>query len=64
MARRKSKYRRKRGSNIDFLLRLNNLHDGKEIIYEMDEISGFDIDREIDFRYIEFLLEKGLFSFE
>jgi CMP-N,N'-diacetyllegionaminic acid synthase len=48
----------------DFLLSANSIHDGKEIIYIMDDISAFDIDREIDFKFIEFLLEKGVFKFE
>ena len=48
----------------DFVLNNSGLHDGKEIVYVMDDISGFDIDREIDFQFIEFLLEEKVFSFE
>ncbi|MEF8847731.1 MAG: acylneuraminate cytidylyltransferase family protein [Candidatus Thermoplasmatota archaeon] len=47
----------------DFILKNDGLHDGKEIIYVMDDISSFDIDREIDFEFIEFLLEKEVFQF-
>ena len=32
----------------------------KTVIYEMPEISGVDIDREVDFKYVEFLLKEGL----
>lgn len=31
-------------------------------IYVMDEISGVDVDREIDFKYIEFLVKEGVFK--
>ncbi|MCK5579886.1 MAG: acylneuraminate cytidylyltransferase family protein [Candidatus Omnitrophica bacterium] len=31
---------------------------GHAAIYEMDDISGIDIDREIDFKFIEFLLKE------
>lgn len=32
----------------------------KSVSYEMNELSGFDIDREIDFTYMEFLIKEGL----
>lgn len=32
----------------------------KSIIYEMNELSGYDIDREIDFTYMEFLIKERL----
>lgn len=50
--------------NRDFLLTTNSIHSGKAIVYVMDDISGFDIDRDIDFQFIEFLLEKGVFEFD
>ena len=28
----------------------------------MDEIAGVDVDREIDFKYIEFLVKEGAFK--
>ncbi len=31
----------------------------KSIIYEMGVLSGYDIDREIDFKFIEFLMQQG-----
>ncbi|OGQ23301.1 MAG: hypothetical protein A3I05_05010 [Deltaproteobacteria bacterium RIFCSPLOWO2_02_FULL_44_10] len=34
----------------------------RSVIYEMEEISSFDIDREIDFHYAEFLVTGGYFS--
>jgi len=48
----------------DFLLNAESIHDGKEIVYVMDDIAAFDIDREIDFKFIEFLIEEGVFEFE
>jgi len=47
--------------NRDFLLTADSIHSGKAIVYVMDDISAFDIDREVDFQFIEFLLEKGVF---
>lgn len=32
------------------------------MIYEMDELSAFDIDREIDFQIVELILSKGLLT--
>lgn len=48
----------------NYLLDAKGLHCDIERIYVMDEISSVDIDREIDFRFIEFLLKSGLFRFE
>ena len=50
--------------NRDFLLKTNTIHSNKTIIYEMPEITSVDIDSEIDFLFIEFLLEKGVFKFD
>lgn len=46
------------------LIDAKSLHCDRERIYIMDEISSVDIDREIDFEFIEFLLKSGLFRFE
>jgi len=48
----------------DFLMNTNTLHSNKTIIYEMPEIASTDIDREIDFKFVEFLLEKEVFKFD
>jgi CMP-N-acetylneuraminic acid synthetase len=48
----------------DFLLITNSVFSDKSIIYEMPEIASFDIDRENDFLYIEFLLKNGVFKFD
>ena len=50
--------------NRDFLLKANTPQSEKTIIYEMPELSSIDIDREIDFLFIEFLLKKGVFKFD
>lgn len=34
----------------------------RSVVYEMDDISACDIDREIDFKFTEFLIKEGLFS--
>lgn len=34
----------------------------RTVPYVMDDISGFDIDREIDFKFAEFLIQEGLFQ--
>jgi len=34
----------------------------KTYVYEMDDISAFDIDREIDFKFIEFLAKEGIWN--
>jgi len=47
----------------DFLIQTSNILSGKCIIYEMSDFS-IDIDREIDFEFIEFILNKGLFKFD
>jgi CMP-N,N'-diacetyllegionaminic acid synthase len=33
-------------------------------IYVMDEISGFDVDREVDFKMIEFFIKEKMWSFD
>lgn len=48
----------------DHLLSATGLHCDRERVYVMDEISSVDIDREIDFAFVEFLLETGRFTFE
>jgi CMP-N-acetylneuraminic acid synthetase len=50
--------------NRDFLLKTNTLHSEKTIIYEMSEIASLDIDSELDFQFVEFLLKNGVFRFE
>jgi len=48
----------------DFLIDAKSLHCEKEKIYIMDDIASVDVDREIDFQFIEFLLESGHFQFD
>ncbi|MHA1862333.1 MAG: acylneuraminate cytidylyltransferase family protein, partial [Candidatus Thorarchaeota archaeon] len=48
----------------DFLDIATGLHCERERVYIMDELSSIDIDREVDFQFIEFLLERGLFEFK
>ena len=48
----------------DFLIDTKSLHCEREKVYVMDEIASVDIDREIDFKFIEFLLESGYFQFD
>jgi CMP-N-acetylneuraminic acid synthetase len=50
--------------NRDFLMKTITLHSDKTIIYEMPEIASVDIDKELDFMFVEFLLEKGVFEFD
>ncbi len=47
-----------------FLLSTTALHSDKTIIYEMPAISSIDIDTELDFFFIEYLLEKEVFTFD
>jgi CMP-N-acetylneuraminic acid synthetase len=49
----------------DFLLDPNNKtpYAKKALIYEMPEISRIDIDSELDFKFIEFLIQKGYLKF-
>lgn len=47
----------------DFLLNTEYLYFGKNIIYEMKDYC-IDIDREIDFNFIEFILREGIFKFD
>lgn len=35
----------------------------QSVVYEMEEVSGVDIDREIDFKFLEFLVSSGGWSF-
>jgi CMP-N,N'-diacetyllegionaminic acid synthase len=48
----------------DHLVNAKSLHCEREKVYVMDEISSVDIDREIDFKFIEFLIESDYFTFE
>lgn len=48
----------------DFLMNTGTIHSDKTIIYEMPETTSIDIDDEIDFLFIEFLLKKGVFEFD
>jgi len=50
--------------NRDFLMRTNTLHSNKTIIYEMPDEASIDIDSEVDFQYVEFLLKNGVFKFD
>lgn len=36
----------------------------KSAVHVMDELSGTDIDREVDFRFVEFILKEGLWKFD
>ncbi len=47
----------------DFLKKMNTLYSGKAIVYKMSDIS-IDIDREIDFKFLEFLIKNGEFKFD
>ena len=48
----------------DFLINTKSIHSDKTIIYEMPDISSVDIDTELDFDYVEYLLKKGVFKFD
>jgi CMP-N-acetylneuraminic acid synthetase len=48
----------------DFLLNTDTVFSKRSIIYEMPAITSVDVDREIDFLYIEFLLKNGVFKFD
>jgi CMP-N,N'-diacetyllegionaminic acid synthase len=48
----------------DFLLNTNTLHSDKTIIYEMPDNTSIDIDSELDFKFVEFLLENEVFKFD
>lgn len=50
--------------NRDFLLHTNSLHSDKTIIYEMPNAASVDIDEEIDFLFVEFLLKNEVFKFD
>ncbi len=34
----------------------------RSIVHMMDDISGLDIDREVDFKFVEFVIKEGLFK--
>nr|KXH77324.1 MAG: hypothetical protein AM324_12710 [Candidatus Thorarchaeota archaeon SMTZ1-83] len=48
----------------NYLIDAKSLHCDRERVYVMDEVSSVEIDREIDFKFIEFLLSSGSFKFE
>jgi N-acylneuraminate cytidylyltransferase/CMP-N,N'-diacetyllegionaminic acid synthase len=50
--------------NRDFLINTKTLHSDKTIIYEMPAISSIDIDSELDFLFVEFLIQKEVFKFD
>ena len=50
--------------NRDFLLNTDTLHSDKTIIYEMPDIASIDIDSELDFNYVEYLIKSGVFKFD
>lgn len=36
----------------------------RSAVHVMDELSGVDIDREVDFKFVEFLIKEGLWKFD
>jgi N-acylneuraminate cytidylyltransferase/CMP-N,N'-diacetyllegionaminic acid synthase len=50
--------------NRDFLDVAESVHSGRALVHVMDDISAHDIDRNIDFEFIEYLLDKGVFEFD
>ena len=50
--------------NRDFLLKTNSIHSDKTIIYEMPELASIDIDTEIDFQFVEYLIKNEVFKFD
>ncbi len=48
----------------DYLIDPNTVSaiSSQSVVYEMAEISGVDIDREIDFRFVEFLVSSGAWN--
>ncbi len=50
--------------NRDFLMKTNTLHSDKTIIYEMPEVPSIDIDTELDFIFVEFLIKNEVFKFD
>jgi len=49
--------------NRDYLLNAKGLHCEEERIYIMEAISSVDIDSELDFEFVEFLLESKYFDY-
>jgi len=49
----------------DFLIDEKNTmpFSDRTMVYEMDDIAGFDVDREVDFKFLEFLLKEGVADF-
>lgn len=47
----------------EHLLKAKGLHTEKEKICIMDEVSSVDIDSELDFQFVEFLLKSGFYKF-
>ncbi len=48
----------------EFLAGAATVFSDRSAVYEMDEISSFDIDRELDFKLVEFFINEGLFKLE
>ncbi len=46
--------------NKNFLINTNTIHSDNTIVYIMSKERSIDIDSEIDFYFVEFLLEKGI----
>ena len=36
----------------------------RSVVHVMDELSGVDIDREVDFKFVEFVIKEGLWKFD
>lgn len=50
--------------NRDFIMSSDSIQSPRTMIYEMPEEYSVDIDREIDYKYIEFLLNEGVVSID
>ena len=50
--------------NRDFLQETSTIHSDKTMIYEMPENTAVDIDTELDFEFVEYLIKNGGFKFE
>jgi N-acylneuraminate cytidylyltransferase/CMP-N,N'-diacetyllegionaminic acid synthase len=50
--------------SVEYLETATGVFSPRSAIYEMDELSAFDIDRELDFKLVEFFIREGLFQLE